>query len=765
MSNFKNIMTICCHDLLDQVRDRRTLFMIIILPLVLYPLAGELIVNLAVGQQLRPKNITVINAPSVLSNTASQFNSKLLITFASQLAALPTFNSSPVVSAGLMAFILSGQDQAPPLFVIENEKLGIGPEYLKDDALALLANWDQKSLDASVLLDPQMLEQAAQKFISDGADAVLVFPENFAQRVERGETVPIVLFLNEKDDSIKLMEGQLRGLISRWGAKLRSARFLAHGLTPTFHQVIEVVEPDSSKTGAGLPRNSIQKEITGAIKRILPLMLVMWALVGALYPAIDLCAGEKERGTMETLLISAASRQEIVFGKFLAIWTFSTATALLNIITMGLTATHLAMTYMNIGVFNPLLLFWAVLLLLPLGAFFSALTLAIGAYARSSREGQYYLMPLVMMTLPLVLITLAPGTKLDLPTCFIPITGISILLQELMDGSNYDLKHMVYLVLVLAATASYAYLALQWAVRQFNREEVLFREAEQFHWPSIFKSFLPARKTLSGVGTAVIAYFLVLLFMHLPKEYWGRLKVDPAVAGIIPIGLLLLFWMKNPGKLIVLKAPDMAGILIAMVVGFALIPVMAQLSLLDGKAEVFKNLFDQLQKGNLGTQGSVSLGPIAILSFLILPLIVNEVVFRGFLLGNIKASTGMVEACGMTALLFAAQSFQPVRFLPDLVSGFFFALLVLRFNSLWVAIIAHLATALPALVGFLSISGLQGFNVDYQSMQNAWLLYGMVTAVAVLILLAYAVFLIWPEILLARINKLKSQIQAGSLSD
>ena len=88
MSNFKNIMTICCHDLLDQVRDRRTLFMIIILPLVLYPLAGELIVNLAVGQQLRPKNITVINAPSLLSNTASQFNSQLLITFTSQLAAL-----------------------------------------------------------------------------------------------------------------------------------------------------------------------------------------------------------------------------------------------------------------------------------------------------------------------------------------------------------------------------------------------------------------------------------------------------------------------------------------------------------------------------------------------------------------------------------------------------------------------------------------------------------------------------------------------------
>lgn len=765
MANLKNIMTICCHDLLDQVRDRRTLFMIIILPLILYPLAGELIVNLAVGQQMRPKNIVVINAPEVLANSSAKLNSKLAISFVSQIAALSSFNSSSLVTAGVMAFILNGQGQAPPLFVIENEKLRIGPEYLKDDALALLANWDQKSLDASVLLDPQMLEQAAQKFISDGADAVLVFPEKFAQKVDQGKTVPIILFLNEKDESTKLMEGQLRALISKWGAQLRSARFLALGLAPTFHQVIEVIEPDTSKTGGGLPRNSIQKEITGAIKRILPLMLVMWALVGALYPAIDLCAGEKERGTMETLLISAASRQEIVFGKFLAIWTFSTATALLNIVTMGLTATHLAMTYMNIGVFNPILLLWAVLLLLPLGAVFSALSLAIGSYARSSREGQYYLMPLVMITLPLVLITLAPGTKLDLPTCFVPITGISILLQELMDGSNYDLKHMVYLILVLGATASYAYLALQWAVRQFNCEEVLFREAEQFHWPSIFKSFLPSRKTCSSVGVAVIAYFMVLLFIHLPKEYWGRMRIDPAVAGIIPIGLLLLFYMKNPGQLIAWKSPRWPAILVALVVGMALIPVMAQLSLLDGKAELFKNLFDQLQKGNLGDRAAVNFGPITILGFLLLPLLINEVVFRGFILGNIKASAGMVEAAGMTALLFAAQSFQPVRFLPDLVSGFFFALLVLRFNTIWVAIIAHLATAVPALIGFLSISGLQGFNVDYQSMQNAWLLYGMVTAVAVLILLASAVFLIWPDILLIRINKMKTQIQAGSLSD
>ena len=64
-------------------------------------------------------------------------------------------------------------------------------------------------------------------------------------------------------------------------------------------------------------------------------MLVMWSLAGALYPAIDLCAGEKERGTMETLLISPANRVEIVAGKFLAVWTLATVTAWWNLLWMG----------------------------------------------------------------------------------------------------------------------------------------------------------------------------------------------------------------------------------------------------------------------------------------------------------------------------------------------------------------------------------------------------------------------------------------------
>src|SRR5260221_3740400 len=75
---------------------------------------------------------------------------------------------------------------------------------------------------------------------------------------------------------------------------------------------------------------------------------------------------------------------------------------------------------------------WCVLLVVPMSAMFSALCLAIGAYARSSKEGQYYLMPLFLMTMPLIFLTLSPGVELNAFYSLIPVTGVALLLQSLM---------------------------------------------------------------------------------------------------------------------------------------------------------------------------------------------------------------------------------------------------------------------------------------------------------------------------------------------
>src|SRR5207253_2930346 len=138
------------------------------------------------------------------------------------------------------------------------------------------------------------------------------------------------------DDNSRQAARRLRPVLGRWKQYLREVRLIRSGLPRNFDDPVALQDTEPAKQ----PDEAAADNLLDLVVRIFPFLLVMWSLAGALYPAIDLCAGEKERGTMETLLISPASRQEIVWGKFLTIWLFSAATALLNLGSMGVTASY-----------------------------------------------------------------------------------------------------------------------------------------------------------------------------------------------------------------------------------------------------------------------------------------------------------------------------------------------------------------------------------------------------------------------------------------
>ena len=229
------------------------------------------------------------------------------------------------------------------------------------------------------------------------------------------------------DETSRILNSRFTVILSRWKKAIKESRFAQRDLPYYFDDPFKIDDPERAKPAAERAATNLVE----LMLRMFPFVLVMWSLAGALYPAVDLCAGEKERGTMETLLISPASREEIVWGKFLTIWVFSAATALLNLFSMAVTAWTLG-SQLPVAAFRPAVLFWSVLLVLPLSAFFSAVSLAVGAYARSSKEGQYYLMPLFLVTLPLVCLTLAPGVRLSPLYSMVPVTGIALLLQQLI---------------------------------------------------------------------------------------------------------------------------------------------------------------------------------------------------------------------------------------------------------------------------------------------------------------------------------------------
>ena len=188
--------------------------------------------------------------------------------------------------------------------------------------------------------------------------------------------------------------------------------------------------------------------------KILPFVLFIWALTGAFYPAVDLCAGEKERGTLETLLSSPALRIEIVWGKLLTVMTFSIATALLNLTSLGLTARYVMaqLSQLPIGRCRRGAAacrrwrrccgwWWRWCRCRPCSA---RCAWRCAAFARSTKEGQYYLMPLFLISMPLMMLPMAPGTELNLGNSLIPITGVVLLVMSLVQGDYAEaLRYVV----------------------------------------------------------------------------------------------------------------------------------------------------------------------------------------------------------------------------------------------------------------------------------------------------------------------------------
>ncbi|MBS3796836.1 ABC transporter permease [Pseudoalteromonas sp. BDTF-M6] len=210
---------------------------------------------------------------------------------------------------------------------------------------------------------------------------------------------------------------------------------------------------------------------------LLPYLLIPIVLTGAVYPAIDLGAGEKERGTLETLLLTPISRTNIVLGKFLTVLSASLATASLSILSMGLWL-FVARTFVNVSEFTVALshitfveLLAMLSLLIPLAAMFSSIVLSISIYARTFKEAQNYMGPLSMLVFIPVMISVMPNMELTYKTAFIPVTNVALAIKELLKGTS----EIGILAVIVGSSILLAVGLLAFCVRWFNQEKVLFR--------------------------------------------------------------------------------------------------------------------------------------------------------------------------------------------------------------------------------------------------------------------------------------------------
>jgi sodium transport system permease protein len=679
------IRLIWLRELRDQLRDRRTLFMIAGLPLLLYPILGFAVIRFAIGFVDQPSVIGITHGPE----RSADFPSTAVPVLAAQLVVTPVALPGAGVPIDYVARSTALIEHPALHFprLVERGRFG---SFAAPGALTgMLAR-----ADARLQIKFFDWDQGQEALERRQIDLLLSAGPNFWESLN-GDLLSrayVRVHARKHDDRARLAVTRLYEVLLRWKRDLNAVHLARQGLPRDFDEPFFVLDPltaEAMTSGGGDGGANL-------LLRLFPFMLVMWSLAGALYPAVDVCAGEKERGTMETLLISPASREEIVYGKFLTIWLFSSVTAVLNLASMALTTRQFA-DELPQAVVSPLPLLWSASLLLPLSAFFSAICLAVGAYARSSKEGQYYLMPLFLVTMPLIFLTLAPGVELNPFYSMIPVTGVTLLMQSALTAHGKPGATWYYFFAVIAPIALYSWLALRWAVEQFHREEVLFREAERLDL-LLWLRRLFREKTETPTAGQAIWCFLVLLGLRWASTGLGQQVPLLSRSGIVflafvaaPPLFMALLLTTRPRLGLSLRRPSLAYVLVALL----LLPV-AELT--HHALSQFPRLLDLLQERRLfvedafraSERGTPLLWTLYVLCLAFLSAVSKEIAFRGLILNGLRRRFATWPAILISSFLFAVYFMNVFVLVPAFLLGVALGVLAVRSGSLLPGILVHL---------------------------------------------------------------------------
>ena len=300
--------------------------------------------------------------------------------------------------------------------------------------------------------------------------AAVKIPPAFQSSLKSGNSQTVEIYYYEGEIKSDFGARHVEKSLNEYKEKVVAARLKAKDLPASVLNPFEI-----KKENAAPP-----EKVSGAgIGSFIGYMVIILSMTGAMYPAIDLTAGEKERGTMETILSSPVSRLDLVLGKFLLVFSASLTTAILSVISMGSSFYFLGHSQavaasggqglqMNLGWVSIVAVF---LMALPLSVLFSALLMTIALFAKTYKEAQSYLTPMTFVVVIPAVASLMPGVELTPKLALIPILNTSLICKEIITGTY----HWNSIALIFASTCVYAAVSIFLAIKMFQRESVLFR--------------------------------------------------------------------------------------------------------------------------------------------------------------------------------------------------------------------------------------------------------------------------------------------------
>lgn len=518
-------------------------------------------------------------------------------------------------------------------------------------------------------------------------DAVVVIKQSAQQILDEGGSLLILIEYDSTEPRSREAAQRLNKGFRAAQDRLLEDRLAKVGVSLEFVTPLKVQEVNVAPAA----------RIVGTLLAImLPLIMVLMIGVGAFYPAVDLTAGEKERGTFETLLSTPATKFEIVSGKFLTVFCMSMLTGLLNLASMAMTFTfHLSdlLTKMQVSpdkapVEFPLITaILMVFLLVPLALFVSALMMSVAVLARTFKEAQNYVTPFfLVITIPAGLAGM-PGLELSSVLQFVPIVNVGLLFRDLLIGRA--VPETIFSVLL--STGIYALLSLVFATWLFQREDVILSEGKGLPLTLRRSRLKPRQEPTTGMAMTLFTVILLLIFYLgvyvQSRDILSGLLITEWLLIALPTAALLWYARVDLLNAFHLRAFRLDGVIASMVIGLSWLVLAVQLGIwhsdvLPMPEEMAKEYLYalRLDEANIFVL-------LAVVAFS--PAVCEELLFRGAILSALEKRMPAWALIPLVGFLFGIFHISIYRVVLTGLTGIVLTYIVWRTRSLWNGIVMH----------------------------------------------------------------------------
>ncbi len=550
-------------------------------------------------------------------------------------------------------------------------------EY-EEYAAALQELYDENEEDFDLKLELMPLEEADKEAKADSFDAWLSFAED-----EKGLNI-IVEYTSTNQDS-GYTEGILEDLARLYKDKVLEEKLGDYGLTEEFLTPVTYEAKDSVSES-----ESFGMSLGGSIG----MMLILTIMLGAFYPAMDVTTGEKERGTLETLLTLPVTNFQMIMSKYIEVALFACATAVLPLASLGASVLFLVNSVADevsgefAGIDLSMMLGWMPVLLLAMivtALFITAFCMCFCVFAKSFKEANNYITPVMFFVMFASMVGMLPSAELNYKTALIPVVNVSLLIKQVMAQQ----MNLALAGIAIGTNVCYSVLIVWILSKIYDSENVLF--CDGFQSFKIFEKRSDIKPgTVPKTGDLILSIVvLLLLSIYLGLAVGATSVFASTVVSqllILAMPLLLVWYMKSDVRtLFSLKVPklkDMAGGFILYIGVYSLMLVVSfiLISIFPQSAENTAMTFDALME-----QPFV----LVVLVMTVMPAIGEELYFRGLIFGSLRHRYSAVWAIVISSVIFGVFHLSLVKIIPTGMLGACFAYVANISGSIYIGMFLH----------------------------------------------------------------------------